>query len=91
MKATIPGHIHGEKAAEAFRGVTLRCDCGFLIRYQDENLGCIECGQPCRPACVFLSEGAVYCGTCARKLYGLASRVNVHEGRGLTYFIDGSE
>lgn len=44
----------------------------------------------CCPACVFLSEGVVYCATCAWELYGLASRVNVHEGRGLTYFIDGS-
>lgn len=68
-------------------GVSVRCRCGFVITYPKDNLGCIECGEPCCPACAFVSEGAVYCAACAHENYGFDSQANTHEGWGLTYFL----
>jgi hypothetical protein len=64
-------------------GLTVRCGCGAAIRYHTEDLGCVECGKACCPACVFVSEGAVYCADCARQVYGLGLRQSTHEERSL--------
>jgi len=79
--------LRGRKLTLGVSGISIRCLCGFVMTYSNENLGCIECGGPCCPACAFISEGAVYCSSCARELYGLASRVNTDAGWGLTYFM----
>jgi hypothetical protein len=79
--------LRGRKVSLGRVGLTVRCDCGFVIRYQNEDLGCIDCGEPCCPACAFMSEGAVYCAACAQEAYGLASRANADEGWGLVYFV----
>jgi hypothetical protein len=87
MSAEITGQLRGRRLTLGTLGVTVRCRCGFVISYPNENLGCIECGEPCCPACAFVSEGAVYCAACAGQIYGLGSRANTDEGRGLTYFL----
>jgi hypothetical protein len=81
------GHLRGRKVTLGTEGVTVRCGCGFVIRYPNENLGCIECGEPCCPGCAFHSEGVVYCPGCARRVYGLAFRPNAEQGWGLSYFM----
>ena len=89
VKIQTVDQLRGRRLTLGMSGVTVRCHCGFVIRYQNENLGCIECGEPCCPACAFTSEGVVYCATCAREVYGLASRANTDEGWGLTYSVAG--
>jgi len=87
MGLAASSQLRGRKLAVGALGVTLRCHCGFVIRYGNENLGCIDCGEPCCPACAFMSEGVVYCASCAQKAFGLGSRVNTDEGWGRTYFV----
>ncbi len=87
MGMGIGNHLRGRKITLGMHGLTIRCHCGFVITYQNENLGCIDCGEACCPACAFTSEGVVYCATCAREQYGLASRANTGQGWGLTYFV----
>jgi|GEM_PF-3298497 len=87
MSAEITGQLRGRRLTLGSLGVTVRCQCGFVITYPNENLGCLECGEPCCPACAFVSEGAAYCAACAGERYGLGSRVNTDAGWGLTYFL----
>jgi hypothetical protein len=87
MRAEITDRLRGRKLTLGPLGVSMRCRCGFVITYPNENLGCIECGEPCCPGCAFVSEGAVYCAACAREVYGIGSRANTAEGWGLTYFL----
>src|SRR3989304_538645 len=68
MSAQIMDQLRGRRLTLGPLGVTVRCRCGFVIAYPNENLGCIECGEPCCPACGFVSEGAVYCAACAREV-----------------------
>jgi hypothetical protein len=48
--------------------MSLRCRCGAPVPYAFEQLGCIECGQPCCPACAFFLESVWYCARCAGAL-----------------------
>lgn len=43
-----------------------QCRCGS--RGQTVDLGCVECGAACCPACAIHLESAAYCATCARAL-----------------------
>lgn len=87
MNLKTADHLGRRKLSLGTQGVTIRCHCGYVIRYPNENLGCIECGEPCCPACAFSSEGVVYCSTCAQEKYGLAFRANTDKGCGVTYFV----
>ncbi|HEV8440962.1 MAG TPA: hypothetical protein VGT40_22985 [Methylomirabilota bacterium] len=44
------------------------CGCGNPIAYPYDELGCIECGQACCPACGVFLESVTYCARCARGL-----------------------
>lgn len=46
----------------------VRCRCGSSIRYSFYDLGRIECGEPCCPACAFPLESATYCLRCAESI-----------------------
>ena len=87
MTAESMDHLRGRRLTLGPLGVTVRCGWGFVLAYPIENLGCIECGEPCCPACAFVSEGAVYCAACAGEIYDLGSRANTDDGWGLTYFL----
>lgn len=87
MGTEIVDQLRGRRLTLGPSGVTVRCRCGFVLAYPGQNLGCIDCGEPCCPACAFVSEGVVYCAACAREIYGLGSRANTDEGWGLTYFL----
>ena len=41
------------------------CTCGAPILRALEDLGCIECGQPCCPVCAYILESVAYCASCA--------------------------
>ncbi len=43
-----------------------RCRCGNPIVHAFDELGCIECGQACCPACGVSLESVTYCARCAR-------------------------
>ncbi|MBI2217997.1 MAG: hypothetical protein HYU51_11915 [Candidatus Rokubacteria bacterium] len=43
----------------------MNCDCGGQIKHSFHHLGCVECGQPCCPACAISLESATYCRDCA--------------------------
>jgi hypothetical protein len=43
----------------------VRCGCGNTIEYSYDELGCVECGQACCPACGVFLESVVYCAHCA--------------------------
>ena len=43
------------------------CGCRTESRYQ---LGCMECGAPCCPACAVHLESVSYCQECAGLLLG---------------------
>jgi hypothetical protein len=45
-----------------------RCHCGNPIAYPFDQLGCIQCGQACCPACGVSLESAMYCAGCANAL-----------------------
>jgi hypothetical protein len=87
MCAEVKDQLQRRRVTLGPQGVTVRCQCGFIVTYPTDNLGCIECAEPCCPACAFVSEGATYCAACAREIYGLGSRVNLDNGWGLTYFL----
>ncbi len=42
-----------------------RCDCGGHLDHAFDAFGCIECGQPCCPACAVWLESVAYCACCA--------------------------
>jgi hypothetical protein len=48
------------------------CGCGTQINHTFHELGCIECGATCCPACAVSLESAMYCRGCARSLVGAA-------------------
>ncbi len=48
-----------------------KCSCGTKVEYESQQLGCIECGVPCCPACAVSLESASYCRGCARSLLGV--------------------
>jgi hypothetical protein len=41
------------------------CDCGMPILRASDDLGCLECGEPCCPVCAYVLESVVYCAFCA--------------------------
>jgi len=43
-----------------------RCVCGNPIDHPFDELGCIQCGQACCPACGVSLESVTYCAGCAR-------------------------
>jgi hypothetical protein len=47
---------------------SLRCRCSALVPYAFEELGCVECGTSCCPACGFFLESVWYCACCAGAL-----------------------
>lgn len=60
-----------------------RCRCGSPIAYPFYQLGCIECGAGCCPACAFPLESATYCARCAESILELpwgAARLTAHAG-----------
>ena len=48
--------------------MSVRCRCGSPISYPFYQLGCIECGAACCPACAFPLESATYCLRCAEAI-----------------------
>lgn len=48
------------------------CDCGTPILRASDDLGCLECGQPCCPVCAYILESVVYCAFCAAALLEVA-------------------
>ena len=48
---------------------TDHCRCGSAIAYPFDDLGCLECGQPCCPVCSVVVESVTYCGPCAAVLF----------------------
>lgn len=51
------------------RLVEPRCRCGNPIAHPLDELGCIECGQPCCRVCGVSLESVTYCARCARVLF----------------------
>ena len=45
-----------------------RCRCGNLLTHSFYQMGCIECGAACCPACAVLIESATYCARCAEAI-----------------------
>lgn len=41
------------------------CRCGQEVNSPFEDLGCLECGAACCPACAYTPEDVVYCASCA--------------------------
>jgi hypothetical protein len=41
-----------------------RCGCGSTIEYSYDQLGCVECGQACCPACGVFLESVTLCARC---------------------------
>jgi hypothetical protein len=39
--------------------------CGRRVEHSFQQLGCVECGQPCCPTCAISLESATYCRDCA--------------------------
>ena len=54
-----------------------RCRCGNPFAHAFDELGCIQCGQPCCPACGVSLESVMSCAECARTFTEVASR-DVH-------------
>lgn len=48
------------------------CDCGTPILRANDDLGCLECGEPCCPVCAYILESVVYCAFCAADLLDVA-------------------
>jgi len=44
------------------------CRCGRPILYPFHQLGCIECGADCCPACAVPLESTTYCARCAESI-----------------------
>ncbi len=38
-----------------------QCRCGTEVEFSFDQLGCIECGAACCPACSYQLESASYC------------------------------
>ena len=51
-----------------------QCRCGRLVRYAFHQLGCIQCGAACCPACAFPLESVTYCARCAEALLEIPGR-----------------
>lgn len=49
-----------------------QCRCGSWIHHAFDQLGCIECGAACCPACAFPLESATYCRRCAESILEVA-------------------
>jgi hypothetical protein len=47
-----------------------RCQCGSEKLQAVPDLGCLDCGAACCPACAIHLESAVYCRGCAGTLLG---------------------
>ncbi|MBI3003051.1 MAG: hypothetical protein HYY54_05440 [candidate division NC10 bacterium] len=45
-----------------------RCQCGGAIAFAHEDLGCLQCGEACCPACAFRPEGHVFCPACTGRM-----------------------
>ena len=50
-----------------------RCQCGNDVRHGFHDLGCLDCGAACCPACAIHLESAVYCRGCAGDLLGTSA------------------
>ncbi len=50
------------------------CQCGNPVGLPDEELGCIECGRACCPACAVALESVWYCAPCARRVMDASAR-----------------
>jgi hypothetical protein len=48
-----------------------RCHCGGEMRHAFDDLGCLDWGATCCPACAIHLESAVYCRRCAGALLGV--------------------
>ena len=49
------------------------CGCANDVDQAFYDLGCIDCGTACCPACAVPLESVMYCRSCARSLLGAAS------------------
>lgn len=45
-----------------------RCRCGSPVPHPFYEMGCIECGAACCPACAVPLESATYCLRCAESV-----------------------
>jgi len=54
-----------------------RCRCGNPFVYAFDELGCIQCGRACCPACGVSLESVMYCAECASAFKEVTTR-NVH-------------
>jgi uncharacterized paraquat-inducible protein A len=48
--------------------IRMVCECGTPIRVPLDELGCVECGRLCCPACAVDLESTAYCARCAASL-----------------------
>jgi hypothetical protein len=46
------------------------CGCSTESGQASYDLGCIDCGTACCPACAVHLESVTYCRSCARSLLG---------------------
>jgi hypothetical protein len=44
------------------------CRCGRALAHSFDELGCLECGRACCPACGVFLESVTYCAQCASVL-----------------------
>ena len=47
--------------------------CGHPIDSYLDDLGCIECGASCCPACSYSPEDVVHCAECAEEIFEVQS------------------
>ena len=47
------------------------CRCGAELKFSFEQLGCVDCGAACCPACAYQLESASYCPACAEVILDL--------------------
>lgn len=51
--------------------MTKTCHCGHWIDSYLEDLGCLECGASCCPACSYSPEAIVHCASCAQEIFNI--------------------
>jgi hypothetical protein len=56
-----------------------RCQCGHYIESYLEDLGCLECGTSCCPACSYSPEDVVHCASCAEEIFNVRTLFRVSQ------------
>lgn len=57
------------------------CRCGTEVQHTYDQLGCIQCGAACCPACSYELESANYCSNCAAVLLDLPWAATLNPAR----------